>query len=321
VFDHFRNFLLSAGADLKSRRLLIAIAIPLLMSHAGTATSLAALPPAPTVTALTPAATTRTVTPRHAPKRSDVAGPAHDPFATTTTASSPTTTASSPATAATGAAGRVSSTVSPAPATGEGAAGEAGTASPSQSTVTVTTPGPTVIRVRTVTRIKTVVPPPPFKAYEPRLSLRENSVAAKAQIYTALVRFELLPGGGGAFASYLGIRRDKRTAVFLLAEGVRVTAGDGDCTPTPWKCSILTLQPGQGVRLEVPAGVRSHVFTLRYAGVDVITSSASLVYTDRGGRAAVAAAQARVPQLKKMQYARYTGLLSIALGSTAPVAY
>ena len=304
--NRLRSLLSGLPAEFGSRRLfavlgalvVIAVAIPLLLSRSGQAASLAPVPSAPTVTARRPVATAVTTGRRHLVSRNYLAAPAHNPFVYRHAVSAAAAREATAAKAAAAAAQDVQ--------TGSSASGGS---SGAQSTTSVPT--------RTV--IEAVPQPAPFSNFEAQVSLRESGTDSQPQVLNALMRFQLLPSDSDAFASFLGIREDRQTAVFLLADWITVSSGQGTCTPTPWKCSVLTLEPGESVTLRVPSGDVFKDFTLRYGGVRVITSSASLTYLDLSGRADVAADANKLHLLKKLRYAYYTGLLSIPLGTTTPV--
>ncbi len=325
------------ASDLRSPRLLalvaalvvLAVAIPVLLSHSGTAADVASLPPVPAVTvpAGDGSATTSAVraSQHKAPSTSQVTGPVHNPFESKTsgkTSGSATTPSSEPQVASiTSGSSSASASSETSESSTSRASGSAGNASgASGQTGAGAARGGTIsapASERTLTVEKTVTEPAPYANYLANFSLHQVGTTEKPRAVRGPVRFALLPSDNHAFASFLGVRTDGRTAVWLIATGVTVK-GQGYCTPSPWKCSILTLTPGQKVTLEIPAGTDTEQFTLRYTGVDLVRSTASLVYVDEGGRATVVAEQAHVPALKKMTYSRYTGLLSIVLGASVP---
>ncbi len=343
--DRIRNSLSALTSDLRSRKVLaaagllviVAIAVPLLLSHSGTPTSLAALPPAPTITAPVPTAAAVSTTRNETPPERILTGPAHNPFLAPASKTASKDTASQAASAKTTGAAisngatertKTSSTGSAAvPASSKSTSGkstrtthsraggsaDSGQAAATQQATTVTTPALTVTVTKTVTRT------PMFTDYAARISMRQEGTNRTPKRLNRVARFQLLPADNGAFASFLGIRSDKKTAVFVLANGVTV-AGQGRCAPSSSRCVFLTLQPGDSVRLQAPDWAGSKTFTLRYPGVRLITSSASVVDVDQIGWAVVKKAAADFSSLRTMTYGHYTSLLSITLRRTAPAA-
>jgi hypothetical protein len=58
-----------------------------------------------------------------------------------------------------------------------------------------------------------------------------------------LSQFRALPSSDNPVAIFMGVKRDGKTAVFLLSSSV-TTTGDGDCEPTDSTCTFLYLKPG-----------------------------------------------------------------------------
>jgi hypothetical protein len=334
--DRIRQSLSKAGSDLGSRQLLalvgllivVAVAIPLLLSHSGTPASLAALPPAPTVTVPQPVAAPVSTTRERKRTPKYLTGPAHNPFRAAAPAKTTTTTTSTTASATSikpvGAAttqttsGSTSNSTSSPGSTGSTGTGTSATQSGSTGTSSTTRTPDTIIVAPVRVVVKKVTEPQPFSDYEANVSVHQVGVASTPILFNRTARFQLLPADSGAFASFLGVRRDKKTAVFVLGEGVEVS-GHGRCAPSSAKCVFLTLQPGQSVKLSAPAWAGAKTVTLRYAGNVKVTSSASVVAIDRSGRAIVAAAAKQYAILGTLSFGRYTGLLSISLGPTVPV--
>jgi hypothetical protein len=345
--DKLRNWLTACVADLRAKRVLpvivlllaAAIAIPLLLSHSGKAASLAPLPAAPVLTTPTPTATATAVSERrHEPKQNYLTGPSHNPFITSTTASASTaTTASTTTTSSTAGTASAGTSTAAAPASassassgtgassgtstssGTGGSSKSGTrsataagGSSSARTVTVVTPTHTTTVARTTTVPAT---PLPYSTNQVAVTLLQAGVSSAPTPFHNLSRDQLLPSADNAFATYLGVRTDKRTAVFVLAAGSTVT-GVGQCAPSASACTFLTLTPGQSARIATPSGA---TFTLSYAKLYTVSSSASVVAVDPAGAADVKSAERYIGALKTVRYGRYTGLLRIKLGTTVPV--
>jgi hypothetical protein len=326
--DNLRSWLAAIVADLRSKRVLpvvalliaAAVAIPLLLSHSGKPASLAPLPASPTTTLAAPTATAAAVAERrHAPRQNYLTGPAHNPFVTSTTASPATGTSTAPAVsqvAATTSTGATSAPAVASPASSSNASraktktGAGGTTSP--RTVTVSSP----TRTTTVAKTTTLPARPlPYSNYQVEVALLQAGVNSAPTVFHNLSRDQLLPGADNAFVTFLGVRTDEQTAVFVLAGGSTVT-GEGNCAPSASTCTFLTLVPGQSAKIVTPSG---ETFTLRYAKLHKVRSSSSVVTVDPTGAADVKSAQSYVRALNSASYGRYTGLLSIELGSTVPV--
>jgi hypothetical protein len=320
--NDLRDRLASVVADLRARRLLpilllliaAAVAIPLLLSKSGKPANLAPLPPAPSVTAPSPVASTSS-SHRHEPSQNYLTGPSHDPFVSTTaTPSAASTRTSSSVSASVSTTATTRSPGTPTAGTSH-AATTATTRSPAASTVTVTTPATT----KTVSTTTTVpAKPGPYTNYQVEVSLLQQGVATTPTVFHNLARDQLLPTDTDPFSTFLGVRTDKQTAVFVLTSDTTVT-GSGDCAPSATQCTFLTLTPGEGVTAVVtPSGGAPSTFTLRYVKLTKVVSNASTVTVDPTGATDIKAASAYVSQLKTIAYAQYTGLLSIDLGSTVP---
>jgi hypothetical protein len=172
----------------------------------------------------------------------------------------------------------------------------------------------------TTTATTTATQPLPYSNYEVEATILQAGVSSTPTVFHNLSRDELLPTASSAFATFLGVRTDRQTAVFVLSDDTTVT-GEGNCAPSATTCTFLTLIPGQSARVVVtPSGSSSpETFTLRYGALRKVSSSASVITIDPTGAADVKAAESYVPALKTASYDRYTGLLSIKLGSTVPV--
>lgn len=296
----------SLTSDLRARRLLpivavllaALIALPILLSRSGSAS------PVPSAGIL-PAVTTPSVTTGHAGQSSTVAsnylnGPSHDPFVQPSTQS----TASNPSSAhpATGAAVTLPAAATAAKATATGGA----TSSTVTRTVTVTT--------TTTTPVKADPPAKPvYVAYRP--SFRFGAVSGKQVSYQQLRRYELLTSKAGAVLDYLGVERDRRSVVFLLAPNV-IPAGSAKCSPSLARCTYLIVKPGAVVKLAVrSADGAISAYELRYLRVVRQTSTQAFKpAVSTRGQQVIRYARKLVPELSKMSYSASTGLLSIAVG-------
>jgi hypothetical protein len=329
--ENLRNWLSSVLSDLRARTVLpilallvaAAVAIPLLLSHAGKAASLAPLPPAPTVTVPTADVSAGTGgRHEHEPAQNYLTGPSHNPFVTTTTAAKTTTGTGTSATAG-GASTSVSTSSSASNSAGVGAAHtgsagsgtQAGRTQPVARTVTVATPAATT----TVARTTTVPATLRYANFEVEASLLQTGAADTPTVFHNLSRDQLLPTDEDTFAAFIGVRTDLQTAVFVLTDDTTVT-GAGECAPSASRCTFLSLLPGQRVTIVVQApGAVAATYTLAYDKVTDVRSNASTVTVDESGATDVKQGQTYLPPLKTIRYSQYTGLLSIHLGLTSPV--
>jgi hypothetical protein len=103
-----------------------------------------------------------------------------------------------------------------------------------------------------VTPITPAEPTQPQETFE----LFELTVAFGASAETGdlprqrVKRLEALPSAEEPVIVYLGVLKDKKTAVFLLDEGV-VAQGDGKCVPSPTNCGTIHLKVGETEFLDV----------------------------------------------------------------------
>jgi hypothetical protein len=167
--------------------------------------------------------------------------------------------------------------------------------------------------------VKVITKAARFGDYQAKVSVRQAGTAAKPRLFRQLRRYQLLPADGGAYAAFLGVRTDKKTAVFVLGEDVTVS-GQGRCAPSLADCTFLTLEPGESAKLQAPAWAASKTLILRYMGAGMVRSIANEVKVDQRGKSVIRAAAAEVPLLKQRTYGHFMGLLSIPLGSTVPIA-
>jgi hypothetical protein len=94
------------------------------------------------------------------------------------------------------------------------------------------------------------VPEPPAKKY----SLHELTVrfgdASGGSERRSVERLDPLPSAEEPVLIYLGLRKDGKTAVFLVDHGVQAV-GDGECVPFPEQCERIFLRAGETEFLDV----------------------------------------------------------------------
>jgi hypothetical protein len=290
-------------ADLRRHRLLpvvgvlvvALIAIPLVLSNSGTSA-----PPVPVAAA--PAQPDPTGVSLQRRKGTAVNGPAghyRNPFVTQVAA---TSTASSAA----------SRQGSSARSTSTGAATTSNSSAGTRTTATTTT------STTPTTEATTPVVTKPARAYvHYRVRLALDSAGGQSRVFHDPARFALIPSSKSVAVAFLGVERDGRTAVFLLGNNP-VVEGDGRCSPSPSRCSYLTMQPGAQMRIaERPSGRPAVGYRLRYVAVHKAIVKTADTTTSAAGKALIEWAATFMPALKSLRFDRWTGLLSIGLGHTA----
>ncbi len=270
------SFFQNLWRDLVDKRLwpvaivlvLVAIAVPFLIGGGSSSEDVADAGAAVTAPAAdTPGEVTVIVTPDEKPR--DRSGKSRDPFKPLVFAKVPkAAAAATPAKAATG----VTSSAGSKPST----------ASPQAKTPTPATVTPTKTPTKT-TRPKTTKPKPtstkPKPTKTPATPTRTSPTAYKLKtgiqrtgaktetIRTGLRPGASLPSKNFVLLSFLGVRRDGRTASFHVSEDVRVVGKDRKCSQgTAAHCRTLELRPGDDVRLDYTSpgggGVKSYRFRI-----------------------------------------------------------
>jgi hypothetical protein len=64
-----------------------------------------------------------------------------------------------------------------------------------------------------------------------------------------LAQFRALPSSDNPVAIFMGVKKDGKTAVFLLSSST-TTTGDGDCQPTDTNCTFLYMKAGDSQIIE-----------------------------------------------------------------------
>jgi len=115
-----------------------------------------------------------------------------------------------------------------------------------------------------------------------------------------LKRLTSLPDADAPVVIYLGLKRDNRTAIFLVDAGAK-TQGDGTCEPSPENCQTLHLKAGETAFFDVvdALGAVTAQYQLDFVKVakKLTTAGAAkraLVSVADGGRDAVRARNSRL---------------------------
>jgi hypothetical protein len=99
---------------------------------------------------------------------------------------------------------------------------------------------PTLPTVPTVT-----APTAPKKTYELySLTVRFGDASSTSLNRMNLGRLKALPSVEEPILVYLGVSRDKKTAIFMVDSGV-IAQGDGTCEPHPSNCETIHMQEGE----------------------------------------------------------------------------
>jgi hypothetical protein len=143
-----------------------------------------------------------------------------------------------------------------------------------------------------------VVPTVPVakpKTYELfSLKIRFGSTAGDALAHRSIKRLTALPKMAEPTLVYLGLKKDLKTAVFLVDANTFVV-GDGKCVPSPTNCQNLELKKGQTAFIDVldetGASVEQYeldfVKVLKKTTTDAKAARASRRATASGGREAL----------------------------------
>lgn len=94
--------------------------------------------------------------------------------------------------------------------------------------------------------------PKPIQYAIVHLDLRFGKAAGTLKTYRDVARLTALPSSESPVAIFLGIRKDLKTAVFMLSTDVHAQ-GDGTCTPSRKDCEAVELKEGQTELLDVAA--------------------------------------------------------------------
>lgn len=294
--------------------LLVAIvAVPVVLSNSSAP---APVRPAPQPTPPPAAATSlRTLNVQTTHAHSRLTGRARDPFTqqkvvVTSTTSSTTTAATTATSTATSAASTAAAATTSTPSSGSSASTNTSTSSAPSSE---TSPAPSVT-------VKTTY-------YYDAVDLAFGKFGKQLKTYPDVDRLHIFPSSQSPVAVYLGLKRNAKTAVFLLSSGVSVS-GLGKCIPSRTNCDFLDLQVDQPEILlaEGANGVVS-TYELEVTRVHLVTVSSAAAAArmanariSHAGRKAVAAARRLTPGLPWPTYSPRTGYLTDPIAHMAKVA-
>lgn len=123
-----------------------------------------------------------------------------------------------------------------------------------------------------------------------------------------LKRLTGLPGGRRPAVMYLGLKADRRTAVFLVDATAKIQ-GDGRCDPGPENCQTLTMRPGDTVFIDTAGGNQYELDLLKVhtsRTTDAAKAAAARTAEARGGRAYL---RRNVERVGRYRYSPSAGVL------------
>ena len=125
-----------------------------------------------------------------------------------------------------------------------------------------------------------------------------------------LERLTGLPGGQRPALLYLGLKKDKETAVFMVDATAEVD-GDGHCDPSPTDCQTLTMKAGDVEFIDTASGKQFELDLLKVhtsTTTDASKAEAARAAEAKGGRTYLRRNAAR---LGRYRYSSHTGLLAL----------
>ena len=171
-----------------------------------------------------------------------------------------------------------------------------------------------------VTPVTPVVGPAvPEKTYELySLKVRFGESTSTELPTRTLKRLKALPSSEDAAVIYLGLLKDKKTAVFLV-DGAATVQGDGKCLPSASDCQTLQMKRGDTAFIDMPGGdgAGDRQFQLDLVKIrtsettDAKAARRSYAAEARGGRTAL---RARVSRTRGLRFDADSGTL-VALKS------
>jgi hypothetical protein len=129
-------------------------------------------------------------------------------------------------------------------------------------------------------------------------------------------RMRMFPSSNSPLVVYLGLKRDAKTAAFLVSNSVTVR-GPGKCVPSPSTCDLLYLKVGQQELLLTNTNGTVVAYDLKVSNVrlvQVATAAAARIAKARvsqQGQLYVKAARHTDPSLPWPSYSQKTGFLTV----------
>jgi hypothetical protein len=85
--------------------------------------------------------------------------------------------------------------------------------------------------------------------------------ATKQKAYDDVARLSALPSTNEPVVIFLGLKKDKKTATFLISSDATAT-GDGDCKPSATNCQTIEMRQGDSTFLDIDLGSGVRQFRL-----------------------------------------------------------
>jgi hypothetical protein len=143
--------------------------------------------------------------------------------------------------------------------------------------------------------------------------------------YNNVERLTPFPSAANPVLVFLGVKTDRKTAVFLLSS-LAAPAGDGTCTPSAHQCEFLYLTPGQRELLlvrDASGGLTEYKLGLLAVHLQQTGSQAAArdnyKRQSSQGAAIIKAATPSNPALQSITYSMDTGTVAIRPLSPATV--
>ena len=274
------------------------VAVPVLLSSSGKTVAVSPTPVTGSASTPTPALPAVSVT--TTPSDARLTGPERDPFSQQVKASSGTT-GSSTGTSSTAATGSSSSTGS------SGSTSSGGTGAATTTTATSTT----------TTSTTTSVTEPPVKYLYFEVSVVYGGSGSVPRTLDNVTRLTPLPRASDPLIVYLGVEKDKKTAMFLVSQIVHPT-GQGKCLPNRSDCQFLDMKAGEADLFKVVRPSGTVEFTVSLTAVKTVSTTspiaaAAYARESKGGSKIIARATAQSIALHALIYSRQTGTLSVHL--------
>jgi hypothetical protein len=124
------------------------------------------------------------------------------------------------------------------------------------------------------------------KAIRVDLSFGEPG-STKQKDRTDIARLSALPSADKPIVIFLGVKKDKKTATFLISSDATAT-GDGSCKPSATNCQTIEMQEGDSTFLDIDLGAGVRQFRLDVDRIGEVDKETSEKATTARARASVA---------------------------------
>jgi hypothetical protein len=125
-----------------------------------------------------------------------------------------------------------------------------------------------------------------MKAIRVDLSFGEPG-STKQKDHTDIARLSALPSADKPIVIFLGVKKDKKTATFLISSDATAT-GDGSCKPSATNCQTIEMQEGDSTFLDIDLGAGVRQFRLDVDRIGEVDKETPAKATTARARASVA---------------------------------